>query len=99
MLKIFNFRQSLLMAVTLFGVISNGISQSLINPAPFVIPPLREWHGTTGVFILKEGASLVLDNNFADVLEPIAKTFQDDLKQRLPNQQITVRTGKPKRNC
>ena len=96
MIKILNLRQALLMAVFLFGLLSAGIAQPLVNPAPFVIPSLREWQGTTGTFILHDHASLVVDPSFADVLEPVAKTFLEDLKPGRPNQQFAVRKGKPK---
>lgn len=66
------------------------------NPPPFVIPALREWHGDTGTFILKNNASLVVDPKFSRKLTTIANTFLSDLKVLTGNNKITVRKGRPK---
>lgn len=89
------FRHAFLVAACLTGFSLTIIAQSLVNPAPFVIPALREWHGATGTFVLKNKVSLVVDPSFAAELMPVAKTFAEDMKLAMPRQQATVRTGKP----
>ncbi|MFC0772957.1 family 20 glycosylhydrolase [Terrimonas alba] len=95
MIKTRNFRQALFMIICQIAVVVTGIAQSAINPTPFVIPALREWHGTTGTFILKNKTGLVVDPSFTGELLPVAKTFLEDLKLVRPNQQFAVRTGRP----
>ncbi len=89
------FQQALLLVVCFTTMTSTAIAQSSINPAPFVIPALREWHGATGTFILQNKTNLVIDPSFTTELLPTAKTFLEDLKLVRPNQQFVVRAGKP----
>ncbi|MGN6402205.1 MAG: family 20 glycosylhydrolase [Flavisolibacter sp.] len=70
--------------------------QQSANPAPFVIPALREWKGGTGTFILKTRTSLVVDPKYAATLTPIANTFLSDLKTLTGKSTFTVRKGAPK---
>lgn len=90
-----SFLQALFVTGCFTIAVITGIAQSLVNPAPFVIPALREWHGATGTFVLKNKVSLVVDPSFAAELLPVAKTFSEDLKLAMPQQQASVRTGKP----
>ncbi|MES2775077.1 MAG: family 20 glycosylhydrolase [Bacteroidota bacterium] len=87
-------RHVLITAVCIATIATTGIAQSLVNPAPFVIPALREWHGATGSFALKNKTNLVVDPSFATALLPTAKTFQEDLKLAYPRLQFAVKTGK-----
>ena len=49
------------------------------NPAPTVVPVLREWHGGNGSFLLRPDAQIVLDSLYADQLRATAQVFQQDL--------------------
>ncbi len=74
----------------------NAISvRQAVNPAPFVIPALREWKGDAGTFILKDKASLVVDPTYATTLTPIANTFLSDLKTLTGATKLRVRKGVP----
>ncbi len=95
MAKTKNFRNILLMIICQIGVMGMAVAQSAVNPAPFVIPALRTWHGSSGTFIVKNKINLVADPLFSAELLPVAKTFLEDLKLLKPGQQFTVRTGKP----
>jgi hexosaminidase len=95
MIKTKFFQQALLVAFSLVSYTTTTVAQSLVNPQPFVIPALREWHGATGSFILKNNIRLVVDPSFANELMPVAKIFSEDLKLAIPKQQTTIRTGKP----
>lgn len=70
-------------------------AQQAVNPAPFVIPSLREWQGSTGTFVIREGASLVIDPAYADELKPVANTFVDDLKKSKLKSRLMIRVGTP----
>lgn len=63
-----------------------------INPRPFVIPALREWHGATGNFQLKKKSRIVLLDK-DPVLQGIASLLQKDLQAM--NLPLEVHTGKP----
>jgi len=52
-----------------------------INPQPFVIPSLREWHGETGNFHLMRGSRIVLNNADKDVLQKAAAVLKKELKE------------------
>jgi hexosaminidase len=95
MIKIKFLRQVLLMTGCFVAVTITGVGQSLVNPAPFVIPALREWHGAEGYFNLKSKTSLVVDPAFAAELLPVVETFSEDLKLVNAKQQFVWRTGKP----
>lgn len=71
------------------------LAQQATNPAPFVIPALREWKGATGTFILKRTSSLVIDPKYAARLTPIANTFLSDIKTLTGKSTFTVRKGTP----
>lgn len=92
---------SLIFLVIFTSLISNAqtrevVSAQAANPAPFVIPALREWKGSTGTFILNAKASLVVDPKYATTLTPVAGTFLNDLKILTGNNKFTVRKGAPK---
>ncbi|TMC21364.1 MAG: glycoside hydrolase [Chloroflexi bacterium] len=53
--------------------------QLVPNPAPKVIPSLREWQGRTGFFTLSPTSRIVTDPSYTTQLESTAKVFQDDL--------------------
>lgn len=75
------FQQALLMTACSVSVTITGHAQSSVNPAPFVIPALREWHGATGSFIFKNKTSLVVDPFFVNELLPVAfKGYIDNVK-------------------
>lgn len=49
------------------------------NPAPLVVPALREWHGESGSFVLNSQARILLDPPYAKQLQGTAQVFQQDL--------------------
>lgn len=49
------------------------------NPAPTVVPLLREWHGEHGSFLVDTNTRIVLDYPYAQQLQTTAKIFQQDL--------------------
>ena len=49
------------------------------NAAPPVVPALREWHGSSGNFVLGARSQIILDPAFADQLQATAQAFQQDL--------------------
>ncbi|PSL50092.1 hexosaminidase [Chitinophaga niastensis] len=65
------------------------------NPAPFVIPALREWYGEKGNFMLPDKAGIVIDPVYALQLLPIATTFLHDLRTLTGKNNYTIRKGKP----
>ncbi|GHO81070.1 hypothetical protein KSD_88410 [Ktedonobacter sp. SOSP1-85] len=52
----------------------------MINPAPKVIPSLREWRGSVGEFELPVLAHIVIDTRYETQLKEAASTFQNDLR-------------------
>jgi len=60
------------------------------NPAPQVVPVLREWHGSSGSFILSSDAQIILDPTYALQLEDTAHIFQQDLLTEI-NRTLTIR--------
>jgi len=55
------------------------IPQTMPNPAPRVIPSLREWRGSTGSFTLSSASRIAVDPSYTAQLENTAKVFQNDL--------------------
>ncbi len=51
----------------------------VLNPAPRVIPALREWHGGVGSFALTSGSRITIDPAAGTQLAVTAQTFQSDL--------------------
>ena len=50
-----------------------------VNPSPLVAPALREWHGSTGEFVLSADSQIVLDPAYANQLQVTAQVFRQDL--------------------
>ncbi len=53
--------------------------QGGINPAPPVIPSLREWQGSRGFFILSSSSRITIDPTYTARLNTTAQAFQSDL--------------------
>ena len=53
--------------------------QVVPNPAPKVIPSLREWQGSSGFFTLSSASRIAIDPSYTAQLKNTAKVFQDDL--------------------
>lgn len=49
------------------------------NPAPRVIPSLREWRGGSGFFTLSSASRIAVDPLYTAQIKDAAKVFQDDL--------------------
>jgi hexosaminidase len=60
------------------GVLSLA-PQGVPNPAPQVIPSLREWQGSSGFFTLSSVSRIAVDPSFTAQLENTAQVFQNDL--------------------
>ena len=54
-------------------------SQAGPNPAPQVIPSLREWQGDRGFFILSSSSRIDIDPSYTAQLTTTAHVFQNDL--------------------
>jgi len=60
------------------GVLSLA-RQGTPNPAPQVIPSLREWQGSSGFFTLSSISRIAVDPSFTAQLKNTAQVFQNDL--------------------
>ncbi|MGJ7029667.1 family 20 glycosylhydrolase [Niabella hirudinis] len=49
------------------------------NPAPFVIPALQQWQGSSGSFEWKPKTNLVVDPRYSKELLPVARLLADDI--------------------
>lgn len=61
-----------------------------INPAPAVLPSLREWHGGTGDWRLTEASRIVVGHS---TLMSTATTFRDDLAAET-GRRVPIATGR-----
>jgi hexosaminidase len=67
-----------------------------LNPVPFVIPTLREWHGGNGDFFLTASSRIVLNVADEKQLQKAADILKEELKiQRGLN--LLIVKGKPKK--
>ena len=64
--------------VALFLLVSVGM-KAVVNPKPFVIPELKEWKGSDGVFTPNESTKIVYTSDNAE-LQRIANLFAEDYK-------------------
>jgi hexosaminidase len=67
------------LAATFLAINSAGWVAPSLNPAPLVIPSLREWHGSTGSFVLASTSRIAVDSSSAGALSSTAQAFQSDL--------------------
>ncbi len=70
------------MALAFLTLVSGNLLAPIIlytNPAPPVVPALREWHGGNGSFLLRPDTRIVLDPMYAEQLHGTAQVFQQDL--------------------
>ncbi|MBO9593938.1 MAG: family 20 glycosylhydrolase [Niabella sp.] len=67
--------------------------QAQTNPAPFIIPALREWQGAAGSFEWKPAARLVVDPRYSKELLPVARLLAEDLAIITPGTTALVKTG------
>ncbi|WP_300600034.1 family 20 glycosylhydrolase [Niabella sp.] len=67
--------------------------QAQTNPAPFIIPALREWQGATGSFEWKPATRLVVDPRYSNELLPAAQLLAADLVIMIPGTTAPVKTG------
>jgi hexosaminidase len=63
----------------IFDPISFLMQAQGTNPAPDVVPMLREWDGGTGTFTLTGDSQIILDPSSASQLQTTARVFQQDL--------------------
>ncbi len=91
-----NYLLLLLSILSVFASVFFAAAQTATNNAPFVIPALREWHGGTGQFILRNNASVVIAPKYYELLLPKAKTFVADLQMLKSNAHFLIRQGKPR---
>lgn len=66
-------------AILLMLCFAGFAAQSQTNPAPFVIPALREWQGSSGSFEWKPKANLVVDPRYSKELLPVARLLAEDI--------------------
>ncbi|MCF3108189.1 family 20 glycosylhydrolase [Niabella sp. CC-SYL272] len=67
--------------------------QAQTNPAPFIIPALREWQGATGSFEWKPATRLVVDPRYSKELLPVARLLAEDLAIITPGTTTLIKTG------
>ena len=70
------------MAMAITAFIALRLSGSIIifaNPAPSVIPSLREWQGSSGSFTMSSASRIIVDPSYALQLKETALVFQNDL--------------------
>jgi hexosaminidase len=70
------------MAIAITAFIALRLSGSIIifaNPAPSVIPSLREWQGSSGSFTMSSASRIIVDPSYALQLQETALVFQNDL--------------------
>src|SRR4051812_15720221 len=71
-----------LTGVILAGVLvpvvpAGGAPSGATNPAPVVVPSLREWHGATGTWRPRPGGRIVVEQ---PTLHPLATRFAGELR-------------------
>lgn len=76
------------------GVLSLA-AQGVPNPAPRVIPSLREWQGGSGFFTLSSVSRIAVDPAFTAQLENTAQVFQNDLFAVTGHTLTVVSTASP----
>ena len=67
--------------ITVHQLTSAGLTLFFPNPAPQVIPGLREWQGGTGTFTMGMTSRITVDPAYATQLQETAQVFQSDLFQ------------------
>ncbi|WP_276481536.1 family 20 glycosylhydrolase [Paraflavitalea pollutisoli] len=67
-----------------------------VNPAPFVIPALREWVGSNGYYQLPGQARLVVAPSSRTELLPVAKLMAEDMRVAGYVTKCTVLVGQPR---
>jgi hexosaminidase len=70
------------MAIAITAFIALRLSGPIIifaNPAPSVIPSLREWQGSSGSFTMSSASRIIVDPSYALQLQETAQVFQSDL--------------------
>ncbi|WP_090390304.1 family 20 glycosylhydrolase [Niabella drilacis] len=87
----------ILVVVGLAGL--SEVSQAQTNPAPFIIPALRQWQGGDGFFKWKPATRLVVDPRYAKQLLPVARLLAEDLAVMTPGTKLPVRTGQPQKGA
>jgi hexosaminidase len=65
------------------------------NAAPFVIPGLQEWQGSSGYYTIQHNSAIVVEPAAADSFLSAARILQEDLRQWIPGPAIPVRIGQP----
>lgn len=91
------FKQSKIALLAIGIAISyQGYAQTNHNPAPHVIPALREWKGATGYFKFKKQVNLVVEPSSSKVLLPYVTTFKNDLATTPSKYNFVIKEGVPK---
>ena len=76
--------------VAAFAPAAPALAQHGANPAPAVLPSLREWHGASGHWQLTPASRIVVDDAR---LRTTAATFRDDLAAET-GRRLSVTTGR-----
>ncbi|WP_219835712.1 alpha-L-fucosidase [Paenibacillus sp. R14(2021)] len=79
------------------GLESAEISSTGINPAPSVVPSMREWMGGTGAFSLGAKSMIIVDPNAAGELKDDAEVFAEDYATLSGTRLAVDVSGKPKK--
>lgn len=72
---------ALTILITVHQLTPAGLNLFFPNPAPRVIPGLREWQGGTGTFTIGMTSRITVDPAYAAQLQETTQVFQSDLFQ------------------
>lgn len=70
------------------------VARAQTNEAPFVIPALHEWKGSTGQFEWKQNVKLIVDPKYKEQLLPVAQLLAEDWSIAAGAPQPAVGAGK-----
>ncbi|RPE14277.1 hypothetical protein EGT74_00040 [Chitinophaga lutea] len=88
-------KKAVLLTAFLLRLFQPDARSQTVNAAPFVIPGLREWQGSTGQFTLLPSSAIVLEPGSAQALSGTARILQQDLQQLTNGLAFPVKTGTP----
>ena len=75
---------TLTILITVHQLTPAGLTLFFPNPAPQVIPGLREWQGGTGTFTMGMTSRITVDPAYATQLQETAQVFRDQRVMPLP---------------
>ncbi len=92
---LFGMVVTLALLITFNLIVPAGLAIILLNPAPQVIPSLREWQGSAGSFMITSTSRIVVDPLYAAQLEDTSRVFENDLFEVMGHPLPIVTTNSP----